>query len=156
MYWQFCEITEVSILSDMLIGPSATYPVCLWDKTLLRCWNSLRGWVIAKCLSGQGHATCLFFFFFLSTNEHLYLSMPFCHTFCAARAIRKALILTPNYFLELATYFACHFVLFSDSDLGPRCLQVISDSFRDDVILFLELNWKWLIFWDRMPGDPES
>ena len=82
----------------------------------------------------------LLILFFLSTNEHLYLSMPFCHTFCAARAIRKALILTPNYFLELATYFACHFVLFSDSDLGPRCLQVISDSYRDDVILFLELN----------------
>lgn len=82
----------------------------------------------------------LILFFFLSTNEHLYLSMPFCHTFCAPRAIRKALILIPNYFLELATHFAYHFVLFSDSDLGPRCLQVISDSFRDDVILFLELN----------------
>jgi hypothetical protein len=42
--------------------------------------------------------------------------------------------------LELATHLVCHFVLFSDSDLGPRCLQVISDSYRDDVILFLELN----------------
>lgn len=85
-------------------------------------------------------AYTFFLFVCLFTNEHLYLSMPFCHTFCAPRAIRKALILIPNYFLELATHLVCHFVLFSDSDLGPRCLQVISDSFRDDVILFLELN----------------